>query len=369
MENNLITINLEDLTSLISALDSSPGAMLLIAMLGISLVVLLLKPVTIKIIEFASTSKERAFFPHHLAKRMICYNQGKIAEIEYLASMYHKILRVEMQKDEPDLELVKRNKDALVKTTVKGIRTVCYKNFEFLHEYFHGRHVVPPRISLKGNREPGQMGTSQEELIFTLARCVNSRRDPGLGVKVSENSGFQHIAQYGSCYIEQNIPKATKDGKYWNSRLDSNTAKHISPNWLNKALNIARKYFYGAYSYDQKWASCWTSVNNPLDPLESYKSTLIIPITFWNNTDELNNSFLQKLKLFRESDLDGEPARAILGYLCFDHVDTHFFNKAVDKNVGYIFADIISLYLISLQNYTSASQIYDQAVALISENS
>jgi len=57
-----------------------------------------------------------------------------------------------------------------------------------------------------------------------------------------------------------------------------------------------------------------------------------------------------------------EDARTIFGYLCFDHVEENYFNDDIDIDVGYIFADIISLYMVTRSIYTELSTTYSKVM-------
>ncbi len=91
-------------------------------------------------------------------------------------------------------------------------------------------------------------------------------------------------------------------------------------------------------------------------PETCYKSTLIIPITFYNNT--LQEEFLSRFGM-------NNFERTIFGYLCFDHIETEYFNDAMDVDFGYIVADILSLYLVTTLIYTKRSTTYEHANELI----
>ena len=61
------------------------------------------------------------------------------------------------------------------------------------------------------------------------------------------------------------------------------------------------------------------------------------------------------LEYFQAEDAD----RMIFGYLCFDHEEAGYFQKD-DVSVGYIIADIISLYAFNRLNYTEYSNTFEK---------
>lgn len=59
-----------------------------------------------------------------------------------------------------------------------------------------------------------------------------------------------------------------------------------------------------------------------------------------------------------------DVGRTIFGYLCFDHVEEEFFTE-VDIDIGYIFADMLSLYFIARATYTELSHTFSKVQTLI----
>jgi hypothetical protein len=59
------------------------------------------------------------------------------------------------------------------------------------------------------------------------------------------------------------------------------------------------------------------------------------------------------------------PKTPILGFLCLDHHYSDFFNESDDISIGYILADILSLYLIQQLVCTEYSGTYERARAII----
>jgi hypothetical protein len=51
--------------------------------------------------------------------------------------------------------------------------------------------------------------------------------------------------------------------------------------------------------------------------------------------------------------------RLIFGFLCFDHRERNYFEKN-DVAIGYIFADIMSLYFFRTWTLTRLSQVYSE---------
>jgi len=60
--------------------------------------------------------------------------------------------------------------------------------------------------------------------------------------------------------------------------------------------------------------------------------------------------------------------KTIYGFLCLDSHVLNFFNKNQDISIGYMFADLLSLYLINKLIYTTHSSTYKKALTVISKN-
>jgi len=84
-------------------------------------------------------------------------------------------------------------------------------------------------------------------------------------------------------------------------------------------------------------------------------------ITLWNN--ELNDDFRQELdrKLKATHDSAHGIGRYIFGYVCLDHVETDYFRSESDVDAGYMFADLISQYMILGMLYMDLSARFQAA--------
>ncbi|MCD4754916.1 MAG: hypothetical protein K8R75_03825 [Deltaproteobacteria bacterium] len=72
-------------------------------------------------------------------------------------------------------------------------------------------------------------------------------------------------------------------------------------------------------------------------------------MTLWNN--DLTDEFKKLINL-------ENVERTIFGFLCFDHVETDYFDEETDVLLGYVFADLISLYIFSRLVYVEISKTF-----------
>jgi hypothetical protein len=183
---------------------------------------------------------------------------------------------------------------------------------------------------------------------------------------LDDNSGFRVVKKRGVPFICDNIPKRVATGEYENERIDAALARVYWHNRRQEPDTVLEEGF----QWDEAWIKCWKvpedehGLAKEVDRVSCYKSTVIIPMTLWNN--QLDSAFLRKMSI--KAKANEEVSRTIFGYLCFDHVKENYFNDDIDIDVGYIFADIISLYMIARLIYTELSDTFRTARKLRSES-
>jgi len=84
-------------------------------------------------------------------------------------------------------------------------------------------------------------------------------------------------------------------------------------------------------------------------------------MTLYRN--ELGEEFRKHFDIPKQNS-EKEKSRAIWGLLCLDHREAHYFDD-LDVSIGYIWADILSLYFISALMYTDRSRTFNEAVDII----
>lgn len=273
----------------------------------------------------------------------ICFNQGAFIQYSFLTAEKHKKMKEEFFREARNKELVSAYTKDLIDYLNKSFYENTYKNFEYLHSYFEGRRKIAPRICIKGN-----FSMLGKDTIVSVFRDRPVYYDSD--AELINNTGFATVAATGRYYIQNNIPLAAKARKYINPRLDSKKVKELS-----------RAYFPGINknnkSLSESWAECWRDYSREKnDEASYYKSTMIVPMTLWNN--DLVDEFKDLIKI-RNVD------RAIFGFLCFDHVEENYFSENKDVSIGYIFADILSLYVMTRLIYTEISKTYDEVEAYL----
>lgn len=266
--------------------------------------------------------------------RAVCLNQGAYLEYTYLASEKHRKLKELLQDNDPNLLEVQRLSADLVDFMNRKFYEVVQENFALLLAYFNERSNSPPRICIKGNFRVGK--SDQVVTVFRNAHVAYAS-----SVEIGRNSGFSYIQNTGKHFIENDIPSAAAEDRYFNPRLDNDLVKQLSS---------------AGELLPSTWMKCWKDAT---EAPEAYQSTLIIPMTLWNN--QISEEFRSAVKI-------DNVGRTIFGYLCFDHTERGFFDEENDTNVGYVVADLISMYIFSRTVFIEVSRTYDKATSLMSKN-
>lgn len=312
------------------------------------------------------TSRYHCFDLHSEYKRtiktlndFICYNQGWLAQYPFIVGELHKHIKEEFRKknngDGMNKILLQQHYQDLNERLTSHQENILAENYnKYMTSHFEGRSRVQPRICIKGigrieGDEIGVVDIFRPESEYITEYPIHS------------NKGFYEVYKTGKWYICNDIPTAAKKDEYFNPRLDNRKVRTIY--LANMENNTPEQNL-------EKWIACWSENKRednpePEKPSERscYKSTLIIPMTLINNED-LQDNFKRHFKIPRHP-IGKEMARAIYGFLCFDHQEINFFNEEVDVPVGYVFADIMSLYLVYRLTYTEYSQTFKKVADIL----
>ena len=290
-----------------------------------------------------------------LIKKSICDNQGLIVNYYFNGGRLHKkikdVLRCGNTQNEQFAEKLYQHCCELNSYLYEGLIKAIKINHDHLLEYFGCRSKYGPRIVIKafdGNQ------------IVDIFRLKNEYYTE---YPLTENRGFFYVYKHGTAFLCNDIPsKAAKDD-YFNPRLNNQKVREYL-----SAIEAGEKM----HDYEN-WIDCWTvkcySIKNQKDirssPESCYKSTLIIPMTLLNN-EGLSEDFRNHFKIPLPS-ADKELGRAIYGFLCFDHTQANYFEDPLDIKIGYVFADLLSLFFIERLNFTKYSGTFNEALEIIGD--
>jgi len=318
-------------------------------------------PAEVTLINNQQLIEERDFeddfdFCYEIAKNLrdfTCLHQGSLIEYIFMAGEHHKELKREFYKKKKVLKnIIQKNKD-LMDHLNESFKDVVGKSFDEIQKMYNGRHIKAPRVCLKATLE------NEGRKIIVLFRETRINYDSDCNV--NENTGFQFIKENGVYYLCQNIPEEANKGEYVNPRL----IKDKVIEYMNKIASATPNGLDEGNFKDDEWTKCWRGAssidgNNVKQHYRNcYKSTLIIPLTLWNN--KLGHKFLLKFNMKNFE-------RTIFGYLCFDHIVTDFFDPVLDVDTGYVYADLLSLYLLVRIIFVDQSNTYRDVVAYLKSN-
>lgn len=285
-----------------------------------------------------------------VANEIVCYHQAELIQYILLAGDFHKSIQNQLAVSVHSMSDIKKRVDNLIHHLSDKFNQALKQTYHYLDEYYGLRSKLPARICVKG---------ADNGRIIAIDRNEPVGYDNEADCEVADNCGFHTVVKTGKRYICNSIYKAFVNGDYRNPRLVPDAVARYTP--PSKRESKASKKNYG-YVKDKSWKRCWRPISNTTPPIyprqrDCYKSTLIVPMTLWGHRTTLTRRFLEMLGLKQ----DNRPGRFIFGFLCFDHMDDGFFNDEADTMLGYIAADLLSLYLITRLNYTENSIVFNEA--------
>ncbi|WP_089724943.1 hypothetical protein [Candidatus Thiosymbion oneisti] len=262
-----------------------------------------------------------------VVQKAVCFNQGEYLQYAFLTAEKHKKLKDSFRETPEDGTRIGALASELVNYINSKFYEDAYENFKFIHAYFENRSCRKLRVCIKGN-----FNVDNHSKVISVFRDAHVSYDSDADVE--KNYGFLTIYKNGTYFLENNIPEAAAEDRYFNPRLDN---------------DLVKQFLSGASgAHAKKWEDCWTGDKE--DKSSFYKSTLIIPMTLWNN--DLSEEFK---KLVNLENVD----RTIFGFLCFDHVEADYFDEENDVALGYVFADILSMYIFARLIYMESSKTFN----------
>lgn len=313
--------------------------------------------------------KERHAHLSNSLKKHICLIQGQLAEYFFLGGEYHKTLRVsvnnyKLAKDDAEKEStiieIKKNQEILKSFLKVGQAKACKTTFDSLTEYFQPRfkqNLHEPRFSIK---------LIQKGEVFAFLRSNGSANSTQpIKDAIEKNTGFKYIQETGAYYFCNDIPGAAKSMSYNNPRLrnDGVATYENTISWKSK-----RVFSFNEPIPDKNWIACWNSgINNgsTATPQQCYKSTLIVPMTLKH--DQVSVQFWN---LFNEKNITiPDSEKSSFGFLCLDCHEENYFDRETDSRVGYVLADLLSLFFVVTYTFESLSETYNEASSILAHNS
>lgn len=292
-----------------------------------------------------------------IARKAVSLNQGAFLDFSHLAHERHRQLRMTLDRApamvEPEFQTcLKTHLDDLISFMDKRFATIATHNFNLLKQYFAGRSHVGPRMCIMGVwKRPGNPAC-----VSPIIRDGQVHYDGA--AEAADNTGFDNVLKLGTFYLNNNIVKTALSGEYHNPRFDYDAIRAFQ---RQPALT---DHEHSPALPPGTWRSFWKGATADADARDFYRSTLIVPLTLRNEnlSDEFNQSLATR---FARHTGDGSAISAhtqsIVGFLCFDHPDIDYFHREHDVNTAYVFASLLSMYLLERITLTTLSATYHDA--------
>lgn len=269
-------------------------------------------------------------------QKAVCFNQGAYIQYAFVTAEKHRKLKDKYKSDQRNASEISLLAKDLVDFINEKFYDNSFENFKLLHAYFNARSGSSPRICIKGN-----FRSNDQDTVVSVFR--DQRVSYNSNADIHSNYGFYNIYKTGTYFLENNIPKAAASGHYYNPRLNNSYVKEYLSGRKGREVT--------------SWSDCW--IDGCKDPQSCYRSTLIIPMTLWNN--KVSEEFKDLINL---ENVD----RTIFGFLCFDHTDENYFDEEHDVAVGYVFADMMSLYVFTRLVYMEISKTFKSVESWLKSN-
>lgn len=290
-----------------------------------------------------------------LVRDIVCGLSGAFLSFMMLAAEKHKALRTAKPVADKKAAVAELYSFLSVQTSA-----VANASFAYLDQYFDRTprkgYCDRPRMSVKVVQFDESDNTSVWVVDFARNHVARGNL---LKTLSSSNTGFQQVEETGRSYLSNDLPREIFAGRYSNPRLRTHLVDEFCRSSAIRSADDLSPL---------QWRSLWTGAEDASDYSAAYKSTLIVPITLRNNLSDpqfvdLLAKMADETNHRRQRKLQGID-RTILGYLCFDHPDSNFFQPA-DEHIGYVVADWLSMFLMVRYAFTTLSTTFTEATAEI----
>ncbi len=281
--------------------------------------------------------------------------RNRCSEYIFMANEKHKNLKdalneIESTKDYIDVDKLDSSLLELEEYLYVDMREFLRTTLEeYIYPLLNDRSDINPRTTIKVILDDQIVSLYRFPIDSTYEQYAHD------SINIEDFSPFKQLFSepLKKC-IFNNIPENILDGDYVSTRINADRVK-----------NYRSQQSKG---YDREWADCWEKVlcldgklTDP--PLSScYKSTMIVPINI--SIDTMGNDFKEHLQLLNNK-LIGNQDWAFLGFLCFDHPNTNYFDADVDYTIASIISNLLSPYLMQHFTHTQYSSTYGKATILL----
>ncbi len=305
----------------------------------------------VKIVRLSAVNSSLERYSEHL-RHCMCEFQLRYTNYHFAASRIHRDFKHSLEDESVDSEVYFIKLNQFID---KGLKTLCGDIAQGMQDYFVRTHLhkEKPRIGI-------HLVNDEDEVIDVIMFPTGSKRT---SKKLNGYSAFLEICASGVPYLANNLPlRVKKSDDYRHNGIDVEEVRKVYKPLFRDRKLIARlqNNYLRKILDDREWGRM--TLNGGRWDTRLYKSHLVLPITFRKHAakEMLDSKLVEVLKL-------PDSGRAILGFICIDHPSTYYFDNGpvssfenIDINAMYVFADMLSLVIVTWLMYTTGSTSYEK---------
>jgi len=289
-----------------------------------------------------------------IMRRDICHFQLHYTNYQFGVSQKHKALKDAFTKKVDCTERL----ESFINFVENGMSVLFGDIAGNTRNYFDTtrHHDTPPRVTI-------YLVDENNRLVDLVMIPKPSESVPDDKLCIDNFTSLTTVLGEGIPYLVNSIPaEIMDDDSYFHPEFDVDRIRRSYTKLFSdrKPISILRNNYLKPF-IDRNWNQM--KIGNDIT-INLHKSHLVVPITYRAHLDKnsLNKEMVRLLKL------DGN-GRSILGFICVDHMSTYYFNdhsvqsyKNIDINILYVYADLLSLIIVTYLTYTVGSSTYTECM-------
>ncbi len=290
-----------------------------------------------------------------IIRRKVCKFQFEYANYQVLTSRLHREFKKSFEAGKADTDEKYKELERHVEEHYKRL---CAQIIEYIQEYFALTHLCKdqPRVGILQADDCTPKGVTSIKMSNTNDHDDNKYKT------IDEYPVLKKIEEDGCPVLINDLPKLIKkDDKYKYDKHHGIDVDKIRTGYRRRhrdKILVSRLWhnlWKKNYKPDKKWID--KSGGDSEDYLSTYKSILAVPVTFREHAigHTLESKIIRLLKMPKDG-------RAILGIIYIENADTYYFDDPdpkcfynIDVNVMYVFADLLSLIVLTRLMYIEGS--------------
>lgn len=280
-------------------------------------------------------------------RKAICEFQLEYTNYHFTSSLAHMDF-----KESYGTENENQNYVRMSQCLESGFKVVEGKIASQVQNYFvkTRKSSIPPRVGIHL--------ITQDDDVVDIVMLESSKNPQSSPKKITDYTAIEEVISTGRPYLENNIPSRIKNNNNYKHKGISRGKVIEHYNQPLSDLKFITRRNANDSKIDEEWASMASGLKTNEEIRSLYKSHAVVPITFRRHAEKnmLQDQVVDVLNL-------KDCGRSILGLLFVDHPHTYYFDDKepncfdnTDINALVVFADIISLVMITKLMYTQGSR-------------